>query len=162
MVTCADVRGTSEVDLQKLVGKFASNLYGYSFGRDERSVVSSRVRKSVGVERTFAEDLHSEQACLNLIDKLYEKLQKRLEPHKTRVIAKQGIKLKFADFTQTTVEHQSSEPNFEEYKQLLSTAFERGAGKPIRLIGLTVGFKEVSEKSTEHQAANQNQLELFS
>ena len=158
--TCADLRASSEASLQPLVGKFAKRLFHYGFGIDEREVCTSRVRKSVGVERTFAEDLATEEACLPLIDPLFEKLTKRLLPYQSRPIAKQGVKIKFADFTQTTVEHQSNSPNFEAYKEQLSTAINRGQGKAIRLIGLTVGFKE-DKANQEATELCQNQLDLF-
>lgn len=152
-VTCADIRGADADTLVPIVGKFAHRLYSYGFGQDERDVVCTRVRKSVGVERTFAQDLMSEQECLAVFDNLYEKLQFRLNGHDDRVIVKQGVKLKFADFSQTTVEQQSSSPNVEDYKALIATAYERGAGKGVRLVGLTVGFKSEAKSSSNTNAS---------
>ena len=146
--TCADVRNASIEVLTPLMGKFAASIYKYSFGEDDRLVVNARIRKSVAVERTFASDLTTEQACKDIAMSLHEKLLQRLAPHEDREMAKQGVKIKFADFTQTTVEQQSHSPALNEYLSLLSTAFARGEGKPVRLIGLTVGFKEPKVESS--------------
>jgi len=155
--TCADIRASSVEQLSVLIGKFAHSLYHYSHGEDNRAVVNSRIRKSVAVERTFAQDLTEEEQCQDITRTLFDKLLQRFEPHQHRVMARQGIKIKFADFTQTTVEQQSSEPNLEMYLQLLLTAIARGEGKAIRLIGLSVGF---SEKETQGSVEKQ-QLELL-
>ncbi|WP_286265260.1 DNA polymerase IV [Thalassotalea atypica] len=154
--TCADVRKTSAESLVPIVGKFAQRIHEYSFGEDDREVVSSRERKSVAVERTFATDLTAFDECEDVAAMLYDKLQRRYEPHKNKNMTKQGVKIKFADFTQTTVEHQSHSPIFEEYIELLRTAVARGEGKPIRLVGLTIGFGSSITKVEESKL----QLEL--
>ncbi len=75
-------------------------MWKRSHGIDDREVVVERERKSVGVERTFSENIATYDECWQVIeDKLFPELERRLEkasPDKS--IIKQGIKLKFADF----------------------------------------------------------------
>lgn len=80
---------------------------GAQSGIDERSVSSERLRKSVGVERTLIEDIHDWSECETIItEQLYPELERRLIKVKPDLlIARQGVKLKFNDFQQTTQEH---------------------------------------------------------
>ena len=155
--TCADIRNANVRDLQSIVGKFASSLYLKAHGVDNRELEVSRQRKSLAIETTLAEDISSEQECLAVIERLYEKLLTRLEPHLKRVIVRQGIKLKFSDFNQTTVEQQSHACQQGLFNQLLPKALARGNGRSIRLVGLTLGFAEAFE---EDSAENNLQLSL--
>jgi hypothetical protein len=93
--------------LLKRFGKFGRVLWERSQGIDERSVNNERLRKSVGVERTLIEDIHDWSECEAIITgQLYPELERRLAKVKPDLlIARQGIKLKFNDFQQTTQEH---------------------------------------------------------
>ncbi len=149
--TCADVRDSNVSALQNIVGKFADSLYLKSHGVDYRELEVSRQRKSLAIETTLAEDIGSEKECLAVIEHLYSKLLTRLEPHHKRQIVRQGIKLKFSDFDQTTVEQQSNACQQNLFNQLLPKALARGSGRTIRLVGLTLGFAETHEKEgTDH------------
>ncbi len=149
--TCADIRASSVPSLATIVGKFATSLYQKAHGIDNRELEVSRQRKSLAIETTLAADLFSETDCLTVIEQLYPKLLQRLEKVKGRKIVRQGIKLKFNDFNQTTVEQQSLGAEEEIFNHLLPKAFERGKGRGIRLVGLTLGFAEEDKLETEHQ-----------
>ena len=155
--SCEDIRKSSVAKLTNIVGSFAERLYHYSFGQDDRPVRTNRIRKSVAVERTFAQDLQQVSDCLDQIEHLMEKLTKRLVPHQNRVITKVGVKLKFNDFTQTTIEHQASQVEADDLQLLMRQAFERGEGKAVRLVGIFVGFAppNVTPNTAE---SNQQQL----
>lgn len=140
--TCADVRASSVANLTMIVGKFATSLYQKAHGIDHRELEVSRQRKSLAIETTLATDIYSEGDCLNVIEKLYPKLLARLEKVQGRKIVRQGIKLKFNDFNQTTVEQQSLAANAIIFNSLLPKAYERAKGRGIRLVGLTLGFAE--------------------
>ena len=56
--TCEDVQKYDLAMLLKRFGKFGRVLWERSQGIDERDVNNDRLRKSVGVERTLAEDIH--------------------------------------------------------------------------------------------------------
>jgi len=156
--SCADVRASSEALLKPIVGKFAGALYQRSFGIDHRELTVERKRKSLAVEKTLAEDITSEQECLSVIEQIKPKLIQRLEKIKDRIICRQGIKIKFADFNQTTVEMQSKSCDSKLFDKLLITALSRSKGRNIRLIGLTLGFKE--QDNQKNQPANNNVEQL--
>ncbi|EMO3591639.1 DNA polymerase IV, partial [Proteus mirabilis] len=142
--TCADVRGTDVISLVRNLGKFGQSLWERSHGIDERLINPERLRKSVGVERTLAEDIDSWDECLALLDGLYDELEKRLSRVKPDLrIARQGVKLKFDDFQLTTQEH--SHPILEK-TDLIDIAYqawhERRNGRGVRLVGFHVTLQD--------------------
>ena len=62
---------------------------------------------------------------------------------KEQIIKSVFVKLKFRDFKQTTAEAQAEEITLESVNELLTKAYAR-AKKPVRLIGVGVGLKEVA------------------
>ncbi len=148
--TCADIRASSIVYLTTIVGKFATSLYQKAHGIDNRKLEVSRQRKSLAIETTVATDIFSETECLTIIEELYPKLLQRLERINGRKIVRQGIKLKFNDFNQTTVEQQSLGADHTVFNTLLTKAIERSKGRGIRLVGLTLGFSEPSIVDDNH------------
>ena len=148
-VTCADVRQSNIRALQNIVGKFANSLYLRSHGVDNRALEVSRQRKSLAIETTLAQDISTQDECKLVIDSLYQKLLTRLAPHSNREIIKQGVKLKFTDFNQTTVETQSHECQQALFLTLLSKAYSRANKRSIRLVGLTLGFADSPDESQQ-------------
>ncbi len=153
--SCADVRASSVAKLHSIVGKFANSLYQRSFGIDHRELETQRVRKSLAIETTMAEDIDSVEECLTVLKELFGKLELRLEKHKNRAINKQTVKIKFADFQQTTVDVQSSVCHYDTFIELFQKAMTRSNDRKVRLIGLSLGF-DVKESIEQ-----QNQLALF-
>ncbi len=156
--TCADIRASSIANLTTIVGKFATSLYQKAHGIDNRALEVSRQRKSLAIETTLAKDIFNESDCLAVVEKLYPKLLQRLGKVENRRVVKQGIKLKFNDFNQTTVEQQSIAANQDAFIDLLSKAYERAKGRGVRLVGLTLGF---ADEDTEEQAFQERQLSLL-
>ena len=76
--TCADIREWNLHDLRRRFGKFGVVLHERARGRDERPVQPSRVRKSVSVEQTFAEDVMGPQDWAPIIEQLYVSLMERI------------------------------------------------------------------------------------
>ncbi len=152
-ITCADVRKSNVRVLSNIVGSFASSLYSKSHGVDNTEIKVSRQRKSLAIETTLPEDLNTQAECLLVIESLYDKLLTRLIPHNNREIVKQGVKLKFSDFNQTTVEAQTNQCQQELFNSLLSKAFSRANTRNIRLVGLTIGFAD--------EACSSQQLSLL-
>ena len=153
LYTCEDIRGYPFERLQKELGKFGTSLWNRAHGVDERSVSVTRERKSIGVERTLSDDIHTLDECYAFVPHLLEKLQERFEAHKNKVghaprIRTQGVKLKFSDFQQTTVEHRQGKLDEMYFYRLMEEAFQRGTGRGIRLLGLHVGLagKETTEQ----------------
>jgi len=58
------------------------------------------------------------------------------------------VKLKFDDFTRTTVERAGFNPTLSSYQQLLTEAFGR-ADKSVRLMGVGVRFDESKQRTGE-------------
>ena len=141
LITCADVQQYDLVLLLKRFGKFGRVLWERCQGIDLREVSSERLRKSVGVERTLAEDIHDWEDCETLIvDKLYPELELRLRKVKPDLhIARQGVKLKFQDFQQTTQEHVWPVLNKDDLINVARQVWrERREGRGVRLVGLHV------------------------
>jgi DNA polymerase-4 len=137
LYSCADVRQFCFEDLIKRFGKFGSVIWDRSHGLDNRDLSLARQRKSVGVERTLAEDIHSPDECVKMIDNLFPLLQQRLNKSQAD-IQSQGIKLKFSDFQQTTVEHRCQVLDKSYFLKLLTEGLLRQANRGIRLVGLHV------------------------
>jgi len=140
LYNCADVQKTDLAMLLKRFGKFGRVLWERCNGIDEREVVTDRLRKSLGVERTLSADIHEWEACLEIIDYLYAELERRLKAVKPDLqIARQGVKLKFNDFQQTTQEHVWPMLNKEDFINVAKKTWEeRRAGRGVRLVGLHV------------------------
>ena len=139
--TCADLQNFSLLELTQYFGSFGTRLYELARGKDDRPVNTSRQRKSVSVEHTFDDDLPDIASCLRQIDLLYPQLQQRLTKYSEIPIHKQFVKIKFHDFQQTTVENISASLSRPLFSSLMQTGYERQQ-KPVRLLGLGVGFVE--------------------
>lgn len=140
--TCSDMQKLSRAQLHELFGKFGAELYDLCRGIDERPVEPHRDRKSLSTEQTFTRDLETLEQCVEKLQELYEELAAELEQKATtRTITKIFVKLKFADFTRTTIERANLTPTLPSYQELLAEAFGRAA-KNVRLIGVGVRFAE--------------------
>ena len=133
--------------LLKHFGSLADTLLKRSQGIDERPVQQSRERKSIGVEQTLPKDLGQLEHVKAELIKLLPTLEQRLsQSGKAALLQKIGVKLKFSDFRQTTVETQSSQLNLLLFQQLLEQAWQRRQDKTVRLIGIQLGFKPLCEE----------------
>lgn len=137
MHTGSDVLQHSPEELAQWLGKFGPVLHQRAQGIDERPVQTHRERKSVGVETTLSQDLTSEEACWEVLNGLLPELELRL---KGRPFKGLQVKLKFHDFQQTTAAAQSEVLNLEVIHSTLSVAFARGAGRRVRLVGISVSL----------------------
>ncbi|WP_406666351.1 DNA polymerase IV [Gallaecimonas sp. GXIMD1310] len=134
---CRDIQQQEPQAFMARFGKFGAVLYQRAFGQDERLVKVSRERKSVGVEHTLAEDLHSLAAVAEVAATLLDELRRRLAE---RPMVRLGVKLKFADFTQTTMEHGATFLDEALLAVLLAGAYQRGQGRGVRLVGVFVAL----------------------
>lgn len=138
--TCADVKNYNHLALCKTFGIFGQRLYELSKGIDDREVKPSRIRKSLSVERTYPEDINSGDACLerlpDLLSELFRRLEKISQPYK---ISKAFVKVKFNDFTSTTIERVGTSARIIDYRELLVAASKRKS-LPVRLLGIGVRF----------------------
>lgn len=96
----ADLRKYSEVDLLKHFGKVGHFYYKIARAEDDRPVEPNRVRKSVGAEESFAEDLSDGEAMKKALREIAETLVRRISGHGGgRTVT---LKVKYADYTQVT------------------------------------------------------------
>ena len=147
--TCADLQNLSILDLTKHFGKFGARLFDLCRGKDDRPVSPYRQRKSVSTERTYAVDLANPTACNEEIDHLFSDLQKRVTRANCKhLIKSRTLKLRFDDFSITTVSRAGLELDPACYRQLLDEAWQR-KGLPIRLLGLGVQLKTEPEVGKE-------------
>lgn len=145
--TCADLRQISLAQLINRFGRFGKRLHELSRGIDERPVKTSRERKSLSVEHTFSIDLPDLTCCLEKLPAMLIELEQRFQKHaEQREVAGAVMKLKFADFTQTTVEQSASECSLALYQHLCREAWLRGH-KAVRLIG--VGYRLVAKNQQQ-------------
>lgn len=144
---CADVQTADIVVLLREFGSFAELLRERSRGVDEREVKSDRERKSIGVEHTFSKDLHALADLDAPLQRLFEKLERRVEGNEAvGLVRKLGVKLKFQDFQQTTLERSAVPLCFDQFRSLLADAWPRAEGRSVRLVGIHVGLKSQTQQ----------------
>src|SRR5690606_36845346 len=90
--------------LLKNFGKSGKFLYNIVRGIDNRAVQPNRESKSVGADDTFETDLNDIEELYQELDKLSERVSKRLKS-KNQEGKTLTLKIKFADFTQLTRSH---------------------------------------------------------
>jgi DNA polymerase-4 len=152
--TCADLQRFSRTELCEHFGKFGLELYEQCRGIDHRLVEPDRERKSLSNEETFSTNLTMLSEAEEKLDELVEELLADLRTKETdRAITKIFVKLKFADFSRTTVERAGREPTIGQFRDLLAEGWAR-TGKPVRLLGVGVRFAET-------EAADAAQLALL-
>lgn len=153
--TCADLRRISIFELKQRFGQLGVRLFELSRGIDNREVCASRRRKSLSVENTFAQDLLSVHSCLNRLPELLQQLISRLRRlDDDYVVVKLFVKMKFSDFTQTTIERGGNQLVLSQFEQLCREACERKE-LPVRLLGVGVRFIDLREDRPFYQ------LDLF-
>lgn len=151
--TCQDLREWNRLALVREFGSFGERLWNLAQGIDERTVKVDNRRQSVSVENTFDQDLPDLGACLDELPALLTQLETRLARLDSSYRPdKPFVKVKFHDFTQTTLEQAGAGRDLDSYRQLLRLAFARGE-KPVRLLGVGVRLIDLRGR--------QEQLELF-
>ncbi len=139
--TGLDVRARTEDDMARLFGKAGRWWHRAAYGTDERPVRTDRVRKSIGAERTFFEDLVSPGDMLLKIEALCDEVGRRLG---SRDIGAHTVTLKIRrhDFHTCTRSMTLAEPA-RSAAMLLRAARKLlldGEGpppEPVRLLGVT-------------------------
>jgi DNA polymerase IV len=147
ITNCAELQGLSRLELQELFGKFGIELYNLCRGIDDRPVEPDRERKSLSTEETFPIDLQTLEQCQEELEQLFEEVMAELaQKAADRIVTKIFVKLKFSDFTRTTVERAGLTPSLSEFRSLLAEAFAR-TGKAVRLLGVGVRFAGLQSKA---------------
>ena len=139
--TGGDLLRFSQQQLVEAFGKTGLFFYDIARGRDQRPVEPSRIRKSIGTETTFTEDIVELEQVLAIVSDLADQVAQLLEQKKTggRTLS---LKLRYSDFTTITRSCTSPKGYFAATEMLaqlprLLAATEAGRRK-IRLLGVTV------------------------
>jgi DNA polymerase-4 len=160
--TCGDLQQLPLDKLIKRFGKYGRRLSEVAQGIDQRQVQTSRQRKSISVERTYAEDIAELPQMLEQVDTLLQELAQRYSRIADRYLpTKRVVKIKFRDFNQTTREEllvpgAGHWQSTEDFHRILRAAWPRG-GKPVRLLGVGLRLQPMTDSEAEGWA----QMPLF-
>ncbi|WP_028734428.1 DNA polymerase IV [Rhizobium leguminosarum] len=159
--TGLDLKSKSLLFLQEHFGKSGPYFCGIACGIDERQVRPDRVRKSVGAEDTFAEDIDDLEHATAELKPLAEKVWRYCEA--------QGIsgktvtvKVKYSDFTQATRSRTGTIPFasvtdvFDTASGLLATVYPFKLS--VRLLGVTLS--SLTNDQTNAATEGKPQLDL--
>ena len=146
------LRECSLSHLTEVFGKVGPMFYNFARGIDNRPVETVRIRKSVGCEQTFLEDIHKKSAIIIELYHTVQELERRIEKSGFRGKTL-TLKIKYADFTNvsrsmTTNRTLSKKDDILPIaKELLGMADT--TTKAIRLIGLSVSSPGGEDKKQE-------------
>jgi DNA polymerase-4 len=163
--TGADLAAKDIAWLRQHFGSFADYLYRAARGIDLRPVRANRIRKSLGGERTFGEDLSSGQALRTALDDIVEIVWARIAENEARgrTIT---LKMKYTDFQITTRARSLPQPvaGKAEFARIARTLLDEQLPLPlpIRLMGLTLSSLEgEKDESPPPDAAQLSLLQLL-
>ena len=145
--TIFDLRNFGKEALEKLFGRHGGDLVRHAQGIDERPVRTHRERKSLGHERTYAQDLVTIDEMDAQIDWLAQKVVDGLQA-KTLQARTITVKVRYSDFTTLTRSRTFSAP-IDSLQVVAAAAHDllrqtdAGAGQRVRLLGVTAsGFEK--------------------
>lgn len=155
--TGRDLKEKSEEFLNQHFGKSGKFYYQVVRGIHLSEVKPSRMRKSLGAERTFEENISSEIFMLERLESISEEIQRRLS--KNRVAGKTvTLKIKYSDFSLQTRSKtlsyfiSSKDLILEVAKELL---YQEKMKNSVRLLGITL-----SSLNTEQNQSREDQKEI--
>jgi DNA polymerase IV len=139
--TGLDLKALTLPFLRRHFGKAGSYYYWIARGVDERPVRADRIRKSIGAENTFFEDIFTYEAARAALKPIIEKVWRHCEAtgNRGRTVT---LKVKFADFRQITrghtgLSHIATQQELERLAlALLGPVFPAPRG--VRLLGVTL------------------------
>lgn len=150
--TGADLRAQSLQWLMTHFGKAGRIYYDFARGIDDRPVVASRVRKSVGCEETYASDISDPRLLQLELRALAHDLAARLERAGFDGLTL-TLKIKYADFTAASRSHTFDMPVERDAEAILAAAQPLldamlcQRPEAVRLMGLSVSNPPGSVRS---------------
>lgn len=136
-----DLRQLSLEKIAREFGKAGLHYYNISRGEDNRPVNASRIRKSIGSENTFSNDLFHYHDLQQGINPLMQEVWDWCNTHYVfgRTIT---VKMKFDDFSITSKSKSSDYPITHEnlYKKIVLELLKESyqIGRNVRLLGVSV------------------------
>ena len=161
IATGADLAAKDIEFLRANFGSMGDYLYRAARGIDLRRVSAHRVRKSVGGERTFSEDISSGPALRETLDNIIDIVWDSIERSeaKGRTVT---LKMKYSDFQNVTraqtVDHPVADK--QEFARISRALLDEllPLPLPIRLMGLTLS--KLEDESGAKQAAPRDDAQL--
>jgi DNA polymerase-4 len=139
--TGADLKKHRKEQLIQMFGKSGTYFYDIAHGFDHRPVEPNRIRKSIGKETTFSEDLDDTEQMIEILEDIAAKLENALikKDAKGRTIT---LKVKYFDFQSitrsiTVDEAAESASVIMKYVKPLLAKTEAG-DKKVRLLGISI------------------------
>ena len=151
----------SEEFLTEQFGKSGSHYFNVVRGIHLSEVKPNRIRKSLGAERTFDENLSSEIFMMERLENIAIEIERRLK--KSKVAGKTiTLKIKYSDFTQHT--RSKTIPYFISSKDLIldiskELLFQEKMKESVRLLGITLSNLN-TEKEEKKEIAVQLRFEF--
>jgi len=149
-----DLKQKSEEFLTKHFGKSGAHYYDVVRGIHLSEVKPNRIRKSLGAERTFDENISSEIFMLERLENIAEEIERRLK--KSKVAGKTvTLKIKYSDFTQHT--RSKTIPYFISSKELIldisnALLFQEKMKESVRLLGISLSNLNTEKKEKKEIA----------
>ncbi|WP_177207017.1 DNA polymerase IV [Prevotella sp. KH2C16] len=152
--TGEQLRRVSKQHLVTVFGKVGTVYYDFARGIDPRPVETDYVRKSVGCEQTFMQDISLRSAVVVELYHTVLELEGRLKRAEFRGKTL-TLKVKYADFAQIT-RSLTADKNLKTKADILPLAkkllaeVDYSASHPIRLIGLSVSNPHTEDDLVRH------------
>lgn len=146
--TGADLRKYSRPELVQRFGKSGAYYYHICRGEDERPVRPDRIRKSVGAERTFREDIEALEEQLKALRAIADEVGKRMKQgdYRGKTIT---VKLRYSDFT-THTRSRSLDHFTDAADEIYAISAELLQGHPreqaLRLLGIAISNLDTERK----------------
>lgn len=149
-----DLMKLSRKELIQKFGKAGKHYHNIITANDQRAVVNNRIRKSIGAERTFNEDIHKAEEYFEKLRLVHQKLMQRIERvgRKGRTLT---LKIKYHDF-----EIRSRSRTLDFYTKDEQLIWELAVDllqnpawpeKCVRLLGLSLSQLDIKEKPKNGQ-----------
>ena len=136
-----DLTKMTEYEATRHFGKWGYSIVKRAQGIDDRPIFLKHVAKSVSQERTFAEDVRSEDILIETIKKLSKRISERLKNKHIQGTTIR-IKIRWSDFTtvtrQMTLQQPTNDAESISYNALSLFKKAWKIGEPIRLLGVGV------------------------
>lgn len=143
-----DIKRRDRQFLEKKFGKMGSYFFDLLNLKINSPVVTSRIRKSIGTERTFFEDIIDHEIMLVRLKEISQKLSEQMIKKEIsgRTIT---LKIKFNDF-QVITRSRSFDHYIDDNKSILKIVsellvFPIPPSKPIRLLGVSISNLNIIE-----------------
>lgn len=158
--TGKDLKTKSLDYLTEKFGKSGAHYFNVVRGIHLSEVKPNRIRKSLGAERTFNENISSEIFMLERLENIAEEIERRLK--KSKVAGKTiTLKIKYSDFTQQTRSKtvsfyiSSKELILENAKELL---YQEKMKDSVRLLGISLS--NLNTDKNEKKPKEEKEIEV--